>query len=110
MGQGEPDRRRRVERIGKILIKRESQWCGPPAFAYRSERLRALEDAGTSLADVVRTRIFLLRIDDWREVAPIHGEFFGEIRPACTVMQVSRFIDPLWLVEMEADAILTGDE
>lgn len=67
---------------------------------------QTLETAGGSLSDVVRTRIYLIRIDDWSAVAEVHGELFGVIRPACTVLQVSRFIDPDWLVEVEADAIL----
>jgi len=66
----------------------------------------ALEAAGASLRDVVRTRILLTRIDDWQAVAGVHGEFFRDIRPANTIMQVSRFIDPDWLVEIEADAVL----
>ncbi|MHB1329063.1 MAG: RidA family protein [Gemmatimonadales bacterium] len=65
----------------------------------------ALEEAGGSLADVVRTRVFLTRIDDWPEVARVHGDLFGEIRPVCTVVQVVRLIDPDWLVEIEVDAI-----
>ena len=55
---------------------------------------------------VVRTRILLTRIDDWQVVAAVHGEFFREIRPVNTIMQVSRFIDPEWLVEIEADAVV----
>lgn len=65
----------------------------------------ALERAGSSLTDVVRTRILLTRIEDWEAVAGVHGEFFRDIRPANTVMQVVRFIDPDWLVEIEADAV-----
>ncbi len=68
---------------------------------------RALESAGASLADVVRTRTLLTRIEDWEAVALVHGEFFRDIRPANTIMQVTRFIDPDWLVELEADAIVT---
>jgi enamine deaminase RidA (YjgF/YER057c/UK114 family) len=67
---------------------------------------RALEDLGARLSDVVRTRVLLTRIEDWERVARVHGEFFGEARPACTVMQVARFIDPEWLVEVEADAVI----
>ncbi|HEX6624231.1 MAG TPA: RidA family protein [Pyrinomonadaceae bacterium] len=67
---------------------------------------QALEAAGASLADVVRTRILLTRIEDWQQVARVHGEFFRAVRPANTVMQVSRFIDPEWLVEVEADAVV----
>jgi len=67
----------------------------------------ALAQAGASMADVVRTRVFLTRIEDWAAVTGVHGEVFGVIRPACTVVQVSRFIDPTWLVEIEADAVVT---
>jgi enamine deaminase RidA (YjgF/YER057c/UK114 family) len=66
----------------------------------------ALERAGAGLRHVVRTRILLTRIEDWQAVAAVHGEFFCDIRPANTVMQVSRFIDPEWLVELEADAVI----
>lgn len=66
----------------------------------------ALERAGASLDQVVRTRTLLTRIEDWEAVASVHGEFFGAIRPANTIMQVSRFIDPEWLVEFEADAVI----
>ena len=69
----------------------------------------ALERAGASLDQVLRTRTLLTRIDDWQAVAAVHGEFFGSIRPANTIMQVSRFIDPDWLVEFEADAVVDGD-
>ena len=67
---------------------------------------RALESLGASLSDVVRTRILLTRIEDWEAVARVHGEFFRDVRPVNTVMQVSRFIDPDWLVEVEADAVV----
>jgi enamine deaminase RidA (YjgF/YER057c/UK114 family) len=65
----------------------------------------ALEQAGLGLGDVVRTRTLLTRIEDWEAVTRVHGEVFGAIRPANTVMQVVRFIDPDWLVEFEADAV-----
>src|SRR5436190_20588023 len=66
----------------------------------------ALEGAGASMGQVVRTRILLTRIDEWQAVAAVHGEFFRDIRPVNTIMQVSRFIDPEWLVEIEADAVI----
>lgn len=69
----------------------------------------ALERAGASLDQVVRTRTLLTRIEDWQAVAAVHGEFFGAIRPANTIMQVSRFVDPDWLVELEADAIVENE-
>lgn len=65
----------------------------------------ALEQAGLGLGDVVRTRTLLTRIEDWEAVTRVHGDVFGAIRPANTVMQVVRFIDPDWLVEFEADAV-----
>jgi enamine deaminase RidA (YjgF/YER057c/UK114 family) len=69
----------------------------------------ALQDAGSSLSQVVRTRILLTNIDDWEAVAAVHGEFFRDIRPVNTTMQVSRFINPEWLVEIEADAVIHDD-
>ncbi len=66
----------------------------------------ALEKAGAKLEHVIRTRILLIRIDDWETVAAVHAEFFGAIRPASTFVQVSRFVDADWLVEIEADAVL----
>lgn len=66
----------------------------------------ALETAGAKLEHVVRTRTLLTRIEDWSEVAKVRGEYFKDIRPVDTVMQVSRFINPEWLVEIEVDAII----
>ena len=69
----------------------------------------ALQGAGASLRHVVRTRILLTRIDDWQAVAAVHGEFFSDNRPVNTIMQVVRFIDPEWLVEIEADAVVDDE-
>ena len=66
----------------------------------------ALQGLGSDLSQVVRTRILLTHIEDWEKVGLVHGEFFGEVRPVTTVMQVTRFIDPDWLVEIEADAVV----
>lgn len=74
------------------------------AKACLSIAIKAIEGAGGTAADVVRTRIMLTRIGTWREAARAHGEVFGDIRPACTFVEVSGFIDPEWLVEIEADA------
>jgi enamine deaminase RidA (YjgF/YER057c/UK114 family) len=64
----------------------------------------AIVEAGGALAHVTRTRVMLVDMTTWREAARAHGEYFADIRPACTFVQVSRFIDPQWLVEIEADA------
>jgi len=69
---------------------------------------KALEDAGAGLQHVIRTRIYLVDIAHWEEVGRVHGEFFGDIRPASSILEVSRFISPDWLVEIEADAIVDG--
>lgn len=109
----------RAVRVGSIIAVSGTAPLGPDGHtvgkgdpAVQARRCleiikEALERAGTSLDHVIRTRTLLTRIEDWQAVAAVHGEFFGQIRPANTIMQVSRFIDPDWLVEFEADAIVS---
>ena len=68
--------------------------------------LTALREAGAGPEHVVRTRTFLVDAQDWREVGRAHGEVFGEVRPASTMVVVTGFLDPAWKVEIEADALL----
>ena len=68
---------------------------------------RAIEETGGSLEDVVRTRVMLTDISRWRDAGRAHAERFGTVRPACTFVEVARFIDPEWLVEIEVDAIVS---
>jgi enamine deaminase RidA (YjgF/YER057c/UK114 family) len=86
----------------------------PPAEAYAQARLcldligEALTTAGSSLEHVVRTRMFLTDAAHWQEVARAHGEIFAGIRPAATAVIVAGLLDPAWLVEIEAEALLPG--
>jgi len=70
----------------------------------------ALEEAGASLKDVIRTRTMLKHIEDWKAVSQVRGELFGQIRPVDTIMQVTTFVDPDWLVEIEVDALIDRDK
>ena len=82
---------------------------GDPAAQTRATLeviAKALADAGAGLKDVIRTRVYLVDVTHWETVGRVHGEFFGDIRPASSMLEVSGFIDPDWLVEIEADAVV----
>jgi len=83
----------------------------PAAQARRCLEIikEALEKAGSGMEDVIRTRVILTNIDDWKNVIDVRAEYFKDIRPVDTIMQVSRFVNPDWLVEFEADAIVSDD-
>ena len=70
---------------------------------------RALKEVGGTLNDVVRTRIYVTDISQWEAVGKVHGEYFKDIKPATTMVEVKSLIDPNFLVEIEATAILTGE-
>lgn len=87
----------------------------PPADAYGQARrcleiiVAALAEAGARPEHVVRTRTFLRETEDWEEVGRAHGEVFADVRPASTMLVVTGFLDPRWVVEIEADALLPGE-
>lgn len=68
----------------------------------------ALEQAGSGLRDVVRTRVILTDIDNWKAAIDVRKEYFRDVRPVDTIMAIDRFVNPEWLVELEADAIVAG--
>lgn len=86
-----------------------------PGDAYRQAKYclgiikNAVEKAGGKLENIIRTRIMVTDISKWEDVARAHGEIFSEIKPACTLIEISRFIDSDWLVEIEADCVLNQE-
>ncbi len=68
---------------------------------------KALAEAGATFADVVRTRMYLTHTDDWETIGRVHGEFFGSIRPAATMVVVAALLNPAWRIEIEFDAVVS---
>lgn len=102
----------RAVRIGGHVAVSGTTGAGDDVAAQTRDALarieQALRDAGASLADVVRTRVFVTDISRWRDVAAAHAEVFGNIRPVTTMVEVSALIAPELLVEIETDAYVAG--
>jgi enamine deaminase RidA (YjgF/YER057c/UK114 family) len=106
----------RAVRVGAHVAVAGTTGAGPAGdvTAQTRDALRrieiALHQAGSSLGDVVRTRIFVTDISRWREVGAVHAEVFGQIRPASTMVEVAALITPELMVEIEADAYVESPE
>jgi enamine deaminase RidA (YjgF/YER057c/UK114 family) len=102
----------RAVRVGPYVAVAGTVGNGDGMAAQARDALRrieiALTEAGATLADVIRTRMFVTDISRWREVAEIHAQVFGDIRPVATMVEVSALIEPALLVEIEVDAYVSA--
>lgn len=110
----------RAVRVGNMVFVSGCTAVGPDGtvagagdpYAQASQALRtietALQQAGATMQDVVRTRMYVTDMSHWKEVGRAHGEFFRDVRPAATMVQVAGLIDPAMLVEIEAEAVIAS--
>jgi len=102
----------RAVRVGPYVAVSGTTAPGDSLAEQAREALRRIETAlvaaGASMSDVVRTRMFVTDISRWREVGAVHAEVFGQVRPAATMLEISSLISPELMVEIEADAYVSG--
>jgi enamine deaminase RidA (YjgF/YER057c/UK114 family) len=103
----------RAVRVGKLVYLAGTGPVGADSLdaAGQTHKIfeiaqKALAEAGATLADVVRTRMYLTHVEDWEAVGRAHGEHFGAIRPAATMVVVAALLNPAWRIEIEMDAVL----
>jgi len=106
----------RAVRVGKALhlagtgpVGAEDQDAAGQTRRIFAIAEKALAEAGATFADVVRTRMFLTQVEDWETVGRVHGEFFGNIRPAATMVVVAALLNPAWRIEIEMDAVISAE-
>ncbi len=102
----------RISVTGTVGIEADGQYAGTMKGQARRALeivIAAIEALGGKASDVVRTRIFVTDIAKWKEVGEVHGEYFRQIRPALTLVQVARLIDDAAMIEIEADAVVDAD-
>ena len=102
-----------IEVAGTTAVDTEGQVVGAGDISKQTDYIfnkirNALNDAGSKMSDVIRTRMYLTDINDWETVARVHGDIFSDIKPVSTLVEVSRLIDEELLIEIEVSAVVTG--
>ena len=102
-----------IEVAGTTAVDTEGQVVGAGDISKQTDYIfnkirNALNDAGSKMSDVIRTRMYLTDINDWEKVARVHGDIFSDIKPVSTLVEVSGLIDEELLIEIEVSAVVTG--